>query len=110
MNIKKLHLLEITTLLSIIFFLQLLRESIPESSLSVPKLGIKIGIKNTQFILLTFNPLFQAMYFASVMVISTLSILANVFVLSLHHKNIRIQPPMPKWVNINILLFQVFLL
>jgi len=31
--------LEITTLLSIIFFLQLLRESIPESSLSVPKLG-----------------------------------------------------------------------
>jgi hypothetical protein len=40
---------EITTLLSIIFFLQLLRESIPESSLSVPKLGIKIGINNTQF-------------------------------------------------------------
>jgi len=38
------------------------------------------------------------MYFASVMVISTLSILANVFVLSLHHKNVRIQQPMPKWV------------
>jgi DNA-directed RNA polymerase subunit M/transcription elongation factor TFIIS len=39
------------------------------------------------------------MYFASVMVISTMSILANVFVLSLHHKNVKIQPPMPKWVE-----------
>ena len=39
------------------------------------------------------------MYFASVMVISTLSILANVFVLSLHHKNVKIQPPMPFWVE-----------
>lgn len=39
------------------------------------------------------------MYFASVMVISTLSILANVFVLSLHHKNVKTQPPMPEWVE-----------
>lgn len=39
------------------------------------------------------------MYFASVMVISTLSILANVFVLSLHHKNVKIQPPMSFWVE-----------
>lgn len=34
--------LEITTLLSIIFFLQVLGQIIPESSMSVPKLGKKI--------------------------------------------------------------------
>ena len=33
------------------------------------------------------------------MVISALSIVANVFVLILHHRNVKIKPPMPKWVS-----------
>lgn len=70
--------LEITTLLSIMFFLQLLTTIVPESSLSIPKI---------------------ALYFSSIMVISTLSVITNVCVLVLHHKNVKIQEPMPNWVN-----------
>lgn len=33
------------------------------------------------------------------MVISTLSVITNVCVLVLHHKNVKIQEPMPNWVN-----------
>ena len=33
------------------------------------------------------------------MVISATSIVANVFVLILHHRNVKIKPPMPKWVG-----------
>jgi hypothetical protein len=33
------------------------------------------------------------------MVISTLSVITNVCVLVLHHKNVKIQEPMPKWVD-----------
>ncbi len=70
--------LEMTTLLSIIMFSQLIMGIVPESSMSVPKIGI---------------------YFAAVMVICTFSIIANVLVLVLHHKNIKIQQPMPRWVH-----------
>ena len=62
---------------AIIMFSQIITSSIPESSLSVPKI---------------------ALYFTSVMFISALSIIANVFVLAFHHKNVKIQPPMPFWV------------
>lgn len=70
--------LEITTLLSIMFFLQLLTTIVPESSISIPKI---------------------ALYFSSIMVISTLSVITNVCVLVLHHKNIKIQEPMPAWIE-----------
>lgn len=33
------------------------------------------------------------------MVISTLSVITNVCVLVLHHKNVKIQEPMPAWVE-----------
>ena len=33
------------------------------------------------------------------MVISTLSVITNVCVLVLHHKNVKIQEPMPKWID-----------
>jgi hypothetical protein len=33
------------------------------------------------------------------MVISTLSVITNVFVLVLHHKNVKIQEPMPEWIE-----------
>lgn len=70
--------LEMTTLLSIIMFSQLITGIIPESSLSVPKISI---------------------YFSAITIICTLCILANVTVLILHHKNIKIQQPMPEWVE-----------
>lgn len=70
--------LEITTLLSIIMFSQIITGIIPESSLSIPKIGL---------------------YFASVMIISATSIIANVFILIFHHKNVKIQQPMPKMVK-----------
>ena len=70
--------LEITTLLAIIMFSQIITGLIPESSLSVPKIAI---------------------YFASVVLISTISIVANVFVLIFHHRNVKIQQPMPKWID-----------
>ena len=66
--------LEITTLLSIIMFSQIITGIIPESSLSIPKIGL---------------------YFASVMIISALSIIANVIVLIFHHRNVKIQQPIP---------------
>lgn len=72
--------LEITTLLSIIMFSQIITGLIPESSLSVPKISL---------------------YFASVMVISAMSIIANVIVLTFHHKNLKIQHPVPKIVRQN---------
>jgi hypothetical protein len=56
---------EITTLLSIIMFSQLITGIVPESSMSIPRI---------------------ALYFSSVMVISALSIVCNVFVLILHHR------------------------
>lgn len=62
-------------------FSQIITSIIPESSLSVPKIAI---------------------YFASVMVISGMSIVANVFVLMFHHRNVRIQTPMPRWVEVLI--------
>jgi hypothetical protein len=37
------------------------------------------------------------------MTISGLSVVANVFVLILHHKNVKIQKPMPKLVRKNFL-------
>jgi hypothetical protein len=73
--------IEITTLLSIIMFSQIITSIIPENSLSVPKIAI---------------------YFASVMVISGMSIVANVFVLMFHHRNVRIQTPMPHWIEVLI--------
>ena len=75
--------LEVTTLLAIIMFSQIITASIPESSLSTPKIAI---------------------YFTSVMFISAFSIIANVFVLILHHKNVKIQPGMPKWVFYKLLV------
>lgn len=71
--------LEITTLLSIIMFSQIITGLIPESSLSVPKISL---------------------YFASVMVISAMSIISNVLVLTFHHKNLKIQYPVPKIVSL----------
>lgn len=70
--------LEMTTMLSIIMFSQLIMGIVPESSMAVPKIGL---------------------YFSCLMIISTLSIIANVLVLILHHRNIKIQMPMPNWVN-----------
>jgi hypothetical protein len=59
-------------------FSQFFMGIIPESSLSVPKIQI---------------------YFASVIVISAMSIIANVLVLILHHKNVNLQRPLPKWAS-----------
>lgn len=70
--------LEMTTLLSIIMFSQLITGIIPESSLSVPKISL---------------------YFASITVICTVCIVSNVLVLILHHQNIKIQRPMPEWID-----------
>ena len=64
-------------------FSQLITGIIPESSMSIPRI---------------------ALYFGSVMVISAMSIVCNVFVLILHHRNVRIQRPMPEFVNILIFL------
>ena len=38
-------------------------------------------------------------YFGSVMVICSMSIIANVVVLIFHHRNVKIQHPMAKWVS-----------
>ncbi|CAF0709115.1 unnamed protein product [Brachionus calyciflorus] len=76
--------LEITTLLSIIMFSQIITGIIPESSLSIPKIGI---------------------YFASVMIISALSIIANVAVLIFHHRNVKIQQPIPRIIDLVICRF-----
>lgn len=49
----------------------------------------------------------------SVMVISSMAIIANIFVLIFHHRNVKIQKPMPGWVfdkNINQLLFKSLVL
>lgn len=70
-------------------FSQIITSIIPESSLSVPKIAI---------------------YFASVMVISGMSIVANVFVLMFHHRNVRIQKPMPRWVEVLICKYLATLL
>ena len=43
------------------------------------------------------------LYFATVMVISALSIISNVFVLIFHHKNVKIQKAMPRWVSFILL-------
>ena len=75
---KTIYFKEITTLLAIVMFSQYITNLIPESSLSIPKI---------------------ALYFTSVMVISALSIIANVFVLIFHHRNVKIQQPMPRWVS-----------
>lgn len=70
--------LEMTTLLSIIMFSQLITGIIPESSISVPKISL---------------------YFSSITIICTLCIVVNVLVLILHHRNIKIQEPMPDWID-----------
>jgi hypothetical protein len=73
--------LEVTTLLSIMFFLQLITGIVPESSQSIPKISI---------------------YFSSVLVLCSMSIVSNVLVLIFHHQNVKIQRPMPKWVRKNL--------
>lgn len=64
-------------------FSQLITGIVPESSMSIPKI---------------------ALYFGSVMVISAMSILFNVFVLILHHRNVKIQRPMPYFVILKKLI------
>jgi hypothetical protein len=57
-----------------ITFSQTISDSIPDTSLSAPKIGA---------------------YFTSVMIMSVLSLMANVFVLYFHHKDP--ENPMPRW-------------
>ncbi len=43
--------------------------------------------------------LFLAILFTTIMLLSGLQMIANVFVLVFHHKNVKIQEPMPEWVS-----------
>ena len=54
---------------------------VPASSLAIPKISL---------------------YFGSVSVLCTFSVITNVYVLSLHHKDVRLNKEMPKWVKFNI--------
>ena len=58
-------------------FLQLITGIIPEDSQAVPKIGI---------------------YFGMIMLICATSVIANVVILIFHHRNVKIQKPMPDWV------------
>lgn len=97
--------LEMTTMLSIIMFSQLIMGIVPESSMAVPKIGKLqritknlISTRSCSILSYSFYSI-KGLYFSCLMIISTLSIIANVLVLILHHRNIKIQMPMPNWVS-----------
>ena len=89
--------LEIMTLLAIITFLQLTTSLIPESSQGVPKIGIlKLNVFYFSFYNFFLN--FQGIYFASVLMIASISVIMNVIILKFHYSNVQIDEIHP-WVN-----------
>ena len=93
---------EMTSLLSIITFSQQIIEKVPEGSTSVPRISTYQLNKHFDFsskLFLNFLFIYEVIFFLSISIICVMSLISNVFVLSLHYRSYQIQGPLPKWVN-----------
>ena len=96
--IKKLK--EMTNLLGIVFFLQMISSHVPPSSIGVPKLCNMFYIaRQVQLLILFFFFILKAIYLVMVSAMCMFSLIGNVFVLILHHRDLRIENDIPEWVR-----------
>ena len=74
-------------------------DRVPASSLGIPKLCMrKFCVKIKLPIKLKIISKFKAIYLTSICLMCMFSLIGNVLVSSLHHKDLRINENTPKWV------------
>lgn len=77
-------------------FMEIISNFVPETSKGIPRIS-SLFFKNIIFLLFIFF-IFVDLYFASVMVICSLSLIANVYVLIFHHRPVKMNKMSP-WVK-----------